>query len=257
MTGRPHRVTRRGGERARGAVGPSGAFGGREARGRGQDERVRRDGRHRVAGGAEPARRPELHVDHDRAGHPPLGHHQDPRAPPAPRRRRHHGGDRRPDRGVAPRVQPAPLEQGARARRRPQRVRRSPRRDALGGACRSAVEDIARIEVVRGPGSALYGADAFNGVINIITKAPGEGGSGVTGGYGDHNAAHGSLWATGPRKATSRSALSAGYDYLPRWSREVPDGQRIVRTCVGDQDQVSSSTIRLDLAASRRSSART
>lgn len=32
------------------------------------------------------------------------------------------------------------------------------------------VESIARIEVIRGPGSALYGADAFSGVINIITK---------------------------------------------------------------------------------------
>jgi len=33
------------------------------------------------------------------------------------------------------------------------------------------VEHIARIEVIRGPGSALYGADAFSGVINIITKS--------------------------------------------------------------------------------------
>lgn len=32
------------------------------------------------------------------------------------------------------------------------------------------VENIARVEVIRGPGSALYGADAFSGVINIITK---------------------------------------------------------------------------------------
>ncbi len=32
------------------------------------------------------------------------------------------------------------------------------------------VANIARIEVIRGPGSALYGADAFSGVINIITK---------------------------------------------------------------------------------------
>ncbi len=31
---------------------------------------------------------------------------------------------------------------------------------------------IARIEVVRGPASALYGADAFLGVINIITRPP-------------------------------------------------------------------------------------
>lgn len=32
------------------------------------------------------------------------------------------------------------------------------------------VENIARVEVVRGPGSALYGADAFAGVVNVITK---------------------------------------------------------------------------------------
>lgn len=32
------------------------------------------------------------------------------------------------------------------------------------------IENIARIEIIRGPGSALYGADALAGVINIITK---------------------------------------------------------------------------------------
>ncbi len=31
---------------------------------------------------------------------------------------------------------------------------------------------VERIEIIRGPGSAVYGADAFAGVINIITKAP-------------------------------------------------------------------------------------
>ncbi|MDD5760117.1 MAG: TonB-dependent receptor plug domain-containing protein, partial [Desulfobulbaceae bacterium] len=29
---------------------------------------------------------------------------------------------------------------------------------------------VSRIEVVRGPGSALYGADAYSGVVNVITK---------------------------------------------------------------------------------------
>jgi iron complex outermembrane recepter protein len=33
------------------------------------------------------------------------------------------------------------------------------------------LEDIDRIEVIRGPGSTLWGADAVNGVINIITKS--------------------------------------------------------------------------------------
>src|SRR5690606_10167175 len=32
------------------------------------------------------------------------------------------------------------------------------------------MEDIDRIEVIRGPGGALWGSNAVNGVINIITK---------------------------------------------------------------------------------------
>ncbi|OAI14261.1 MULTISPECIES: TonB-dependent receptor plug domain-containing protein [Methylomonas] len=36
------------------------------------------------------------------------------------------------------------------------------------------VENIQRVEVIRGPGSALYGADAFAGVINIVTKKAGD-----------------------------------------------------------------------------------
>lgn len=36
------------------------------------------------------------------------------------------------------------------------------------------VENISRVEVIRGPGSAVYGADAFAGTINIITKSASE-----------------------------------------------------------------------------------
>lgn len=40
----------------------------------------------------------------------------------------------------------------------------------LAGSIRFPLHNVKRIEVIAGPASALYGANAFNGVINIITK---------------------------------------------------------------------------------------
>lgn len=37
-----------------------------------------------------------------------------------------------------------------------------------------ALDNIKKIEIIRGPGSALYGANAFSGVINIYTYQPGD-----------------------------------------------------------------------------------
>ena len=39
------------------------------------------------------------------------------------------------------------------------------------GALAEPLEDLGRIEVIRGPGSALYGANAYSGVINITTPS--------------------------------------------------------------------------------------
>lgn len=38
----------------------------------------------------------------------------------------------------------------------------------------TVLEDVARIEVIRGPGASLWGANAVNGVVNIITKKASE-----------------------------------------------------------------------------------
>lgn len=48
------------------------------------------------------------------------------------------------------------------------------------------VSDVARVEVIRGPVSSLYGSDAIGGVINIITKKPTGSRGEVKLGYGDN-----------------------------------------------------------------------
>ena len=58
--------------------------------------------------------------------------------------------------------------------------------------------DIARIEILRGPQSALYGSDAIGGVINIVTKKPEKGWQGT-------------IRSEGGSFATSNNLLNAGY----------------------------------------------
>lgn len=56
------------------------------------------------------------------------------------------------------------------------------------------LEDVERIEVIRGPGATLWGANAVNGVINIITRPAGDTHGGlVAGGGGSEQRGFGSL----------------------------------------------------------------
>ena len=72
-------------------------------------------------------------------------------------------------------------------------------RNNIGGGM--PIQAISRVEVIRGPGSALYGADAFAGVINIITKTRRDiNGTQVGGRVGSFDtydgwALHGGTWA--------------------------------------------------------------
>jgi outer membrane receptor for ferrienterochelin and colicin len=49
------------------------------------------------------------------------------------------------------------------------------------------LEDVQRIEVIRGPGSALYGANAFSAIVSVTTRNPEKSGAGVFLGAGEHD----------------------------------------------------------------------
>lgn len=78
------------------------------------------------------------------------------------------------------------------------------------------IEDVERIEVVRGAASALYGANAVSGVINIITEKPNENSKLVSGSFqaGSQNTYVGNL---GVRKAfNSKIAAGATFNFQYR-----------------------------------------
>ena len=86
------------------------------------------------------------------------------------------------------------------------------------------IEAIQQVEVIRGPGSALYGADAFAGVINIITKkAKDIDGTTVGGRVGDHDTQSG--WG-------QHSAQWAGWDIATslQYQHTGGDKGRVLKT---------------------------
>ena len=98
------------------------------------------------------------------------------------------------------------------------------------------VEDIERIEVVRGPGSALYGADAFNGVVNIITKAPGRGRQRRQRRLRqpERGARHGLVDRA--RRASSRTACRPASTTCRAGAARSRPNRNVVHTYVNDQD---------------------
>jgi outer membrane receptor protein involved in Fe transport len=102
------------------------------------------------------------------------------------------------------------------------------------------LDEIKRIEVIRGPASAVWGANALNGVVNVITKSPREMvGSSATIGIGNlnrnvnnDNATSGSLFyirgthaaAVNDRWAYKVSAGTYSSDALARPNGLIPNG---------------------------------
>jgi vitamin B12 transporter len=81
-----------------------------------------------------------------------------------------------------------------------------------------SLDDIERIEIVRGPSSALYGADAVGGVMNIITKKPTQTTSRIGGAIGSHGY---------DDILVSTTGKDSGVRYSISGERETSDGYRL------------------------------
>lgn len=91
----------------------------------------------------------------------------------------------------------------------------------LNGIPRSIIE---RIEVIRGPSSTLYGSEAVAGVINIITKHPGEQPLLSADVMGTTNGESFGNLAFAPRLGKWRAYAGADYGYTNKYSDKNGDG---------------------------------
>lgn len=115
----------------------------------------------------------------------------------------------------------------------------------LWGSFPVQLEEIERIEVIRGPGSAVYGANAVTGVINIITRTPGEGGQVVRFDLGSPGVSYVSAVASG-RSGNTTYRLSAGRQQHGRWAQEYPPDPDLPVATFFEDDHLALETLKLN-----------
>jgi outer membrane cobalamin receptor len=111
------------------------------------------------------------------------------------------------------------------------------------------LDAVERIEVLYGPGSSLFGADAFGGTVNVITRRAAaspslivQGGSfGLAGGRGEAGFARGAV----RQSVSASSARSSGFIYDRDFATAIVRSQ----TTVGANSSVSVSFLRKEFGA--------
>ncbi|MBK8012679.1 MAG: TonB-dependent receptor [Deltaproteobacteria bacterium] len=114
------------------------------------------------------------------------------------------------------------------------------------GTLSISLADIERIEVIRGPGSAVYGAYAYTGIVNIITKRPEQ----VHGALGEVSVGNGrnvgGTFQYGERKGPLGVRVSGSYQRADKYELEF-DPKRVDYTTNVTNPNKSIDSFRCDL----------
>ena len=106
------------------------------------------------------------------------------------------------------------------------------------------LEDIAQIEIVRGPGSAIYGAYAYTGIINIVLKRPDE----IRGALAQVAAGNGerveAVFQYGSTEGPFGFRISGGYDRGDKYALEF-DPDRVDYQGAADDPELSLEAARV------------
>ncbi|MFC2172632.1 TonB-dependent receptor plug domain-containing protein, partial [Acidobacteriota bacterium] len=101
-----------------------------------------------------------------------------------------------------------------------------------------SLEEVDRIEILRGPGSAVWGANALSGVVNVRAKTPRQLDGGLFSlGYGERDTFSAYFrWADAMEKVSYK--LSASYYTQDPWDRQdtLPNGDPLPPTAVYENE---------------------
>ncbi|MFT5680800.1 MAG: iron complex outermembrane receptor protein, partial [Myxococcota bacterium] len=115
----------------------------------------------------------------------------------------------------------------------------------LWGTLPVSLPEIERIEITRGPGSAVYGANAVTGVVNIITKRPGEGENLFQIEGGQPGYSQGTIMTTGRKEKTSYR-IASGWHQTGRWSTAIDPEAHSSTIVFADDDNESLNVLRVN-----------
>jgi iron complex outermembrane receptor protein len=105
-----------------------------------------------------------------------------------------------------------------------------------------SLDEVERIEIIRGPGSALYGANAYSGVVHVITREPGQGPTASVSVRGGEHGAREVSCSANARLGSLGLGAGVGFQREDLWTGRGLVGQETIRGRLAGKTRLGSAT---------------